>query len=150
MNNYIYRSQWVNKRDPSSSCALTCLGMAVNINPDDLWLAAKQRNWDRFDPETIDRLSVLYRKPYRLNRNLSTNNIVSGTILYGSWTPLGHCVLVTKVKETQLDYYDPLGYFDGINYDFNGSGERENADINTLTKYIGYQGEIWGHLPIQS
>lgn len=152
---YPYKNQWLNRYDPSSSCVLTCAAMGLEgrtqngtISPDDLWLACRQRNWDRLHPDTVDRLAKLYRVGYTIKKDLKFNDIVPGTILYGSWTPLGHCVLVVEVKDSELIYHDPLGLFNGKEYDFGASGERRNADINTLEKTIGKPGEIWGHLPI--
>lgn len=152
---YLYNSQWENKLDPSSSCVLTCLAMGLSIaekivTADELWLAAKQRRWDRLDPETVDRLSILYHKPYKIKKDLRLTDLVSGMILYGGWTAGGHCVLVDQVTESGLIYHDPLGVFDGKTkeYNFDAKGERVNASNEEITKYIGNSGEIWGHLPI--
>lgn len=152
---YFHQTQWDNKLDPSSSCVLTCLAMALSsaektITADELWLAAKQRRWDRLNPETVDNLSILYQKPYKIKKDLQIKSLVSGTILYGGWTSGGHCVLVVQVTESGLIYHDPLGVFDGKTkkYDFNKKGERVNASNDECTKYIGKPGEIWGHLPI--
>lgn len=146
--NYHYLSQWNNQRDPSSSCVLTCLAMVLFKKPDQLWLDCKQRAWDRLAPETVDRLSALYHQPYKIKKDLTFENIVPGTILYGSWTAGGHCVLVTSNNNSNLIYHDPLGVFDGKKYDYSMVGESQNVSKNDSAKYIGYCGEIWGHLPV--
>ena len=155
---YPYLSQWNNQRDPSSSCVLTCLAMGLSegltkplITPDDLWLAAKQRRWDRLAPETVDRLSILYQRPYRFRKNLTFVDLTPGSILYGGWTPGGHCVLLLNSIDNDLIYHDPLGRFDNAKsekYDFNSSGERVRVISKAAIKFIGNDGEIWGHLPI--
>lgn len=153
MIEYQYLTQWENYFYPSSSCVLTCLAMALSepnkiVKPDELYLAAKQRNWDRLLPETFDNLSKLYRKPYRIKKDLIFEEIQPGAIIYGGWTAGGHCVLVTERTELGLTYNDPLGFFDGKKYDYNRKGESLNVGRKSVTKYIGQSGEIWGHLPI--
>lgn len=150
---YLYQRQWNNRLDPSSSCVLTCLAMALStpnepINADELWLAAKQRKWDRLSPETVDNLSLLYKKPYRIRKDLKFSDLVPGTILYGGWTAGGHCVLIVEKKDLTLVYHDPLGVFENGKYNFDLLGERQNVNSNESSKYIGKDGEIWGHLPI--
>jgi hypothetical protein len=127
--------------------------MALSINnvvvtPDDLWLAAKQRNWNRLEPETVDKLSILYQKPYKIKKDLGLTDLVPGVILYGGWTTGGHCVLVTGRSNFTLTYHDPLGVFNGEKYNFDKKGEFVNVSSEAATRYIGKPGEIWGHLPI--
>ena len=148
INPYPYLSQWSNSSDPSSSCVLTCLAMILSVKPDQLWLDCRLRAWDRLAPETVDRLSLLYKRPYKLKKDLTFDHLISGTILYGSWTAGGHCVLVTANSEDTLIYHDPLGIFDGKKYDYSLVGENQNVSRENSSKYIGYSGDIWGHLPV--
>lgn len=120
------------------------------ITPDDLYLAAKLRNWDRLDPETLDRLSMIYNNRYKLKKDLSTEQLQPGVILYGSWTAGGHCVLVTDTTISDIIYNDPLGCRTAKGYDYNLLGERVNASKKSITSFVGNQGEIWGHLPISN
>jgi hypothetical protein len=118
------------------------------VTGDELWLAARQRKWDRLSPETVDKLSILYQKPYKMRKDLTIDDVNPGTILYGGWTAGGHCVLVTDRTDLGLTYHDPLGVFENGKYNFDLLGERQNVTSENSSKYIGKNGEIWGHLPI--
>lgn len=119
--------------------------MRLGLSPDTLYLECQSRKWDRLEPHTVTLLGKIHGVTIGFRKDGSYGDLRSGSILYGGWTPGGHCILVTEILSDGLRINDPIGYWDGKNYDFSRSGEGRIHRFSELHKPSGIDGTLWLH-----
>jgi GH24 family phage-related lysozyme (muramidase) len=161
--NIPYRSQRDNEFNPSNTCNITCVAMCLEfygIKPtmkrqmeDELFLKVKERGWDRYVHNDLDKLFDIYGIQNKFKVDATWEEIkahlASGNpvIISGEFTPSGHIIVLRGYDEKGFFVNDPWGEWFASGYQ-NKSGANLHYSYS-LCNRVSYGGSktCWAHFP---
>ncbi len=157
-----YRSQLDNEENPTGSCNVTSLAMAMDFvgiprksadgqYEDELYRFAEANGLSRHDPNDLARIVNLYGGHDNFRQDASIDDVKAWLaagkpiVIHGYFTSFGHVIVLRGYDADGFIVNDPYGEWSASGYSTNVSGEGLHYSYDMIKRLCIPDGSFWVH-----